>query len=29
MAGRAAIENVKKNSDQAKQIIQELKTEVI
>lgn len=29
MTGRVAIENVKRNSDQAKQIIQELKNEVI
>lgn len=28
MAGRSAIENVKRNSDQAKLIIQELKSEV-
>lgn len=28
MAGRVAIETVKKNSDQAKQIIEELKNEV-
>lgn len=28
MAGRVAIETVKRNSDQAKQIIQELKNEV-
>lgn len=29
MAGRIAIETVKKNSDQAKQIIEELKNEAI
>lgn len=28
MAGRAAIENIKRNSDQAKEILQELKSEV-